>query len=206
MSETRTGVLPNVNTSVTFAQGQVPDIMRRLEEFIGVPLSLRSSTGEVVCKTDYFCGPCSILRGTESGRTRCRRTYANIEEKLLRRKIPFVNICWAGFLIFAVPIELQGEMIGTIFGAQIMPRETSGQEELEKGFASVATSVGISDTGPFIRSFKKVRSLEPDFQRVSFLEFLRKLGENFSEMAFSEKTWPLFYRDIKDDLKHIETA
>ncbi|MBF0501141.1 MAG: PocR ligand-binding domain-containing protein [Candidatus Riflebacteria bacterium] len=206
MSEGKIPVVPNVNTSVTFAKGQVPDILRRLEEFLGVPLSLRSSSGEVVCKTDYFGGPCSILRGTEPGRLRCRRTYANIEEKLLRRKTPFVNICWAGFLIFAVPIELQGEMIGTILGAQIMPQRLSDRSAIDGAFGIAARSVGLHDLEPFFASFKHVKTLEPDFQRISFLEFLKKLGDNFSELAFSEKTWPLFYREIKSDLKRIEAV
>jgi len=194
---------PNVNLSVTFSQGQVPDLLRKLEDFLGVPLSLRSNTGEVVCKTDYFYGPCSFIRGTESGRMRCRRTYQNIENKLLNRKVPFVNICYAGFLIFAVPLEMQGEMIGTLLGAQIMPQGLMEASQIRSHFSPLAKDLGIYDTEGFFRTFSRVRCFEPDFQRITFMEFLAKLGRKFSDLAFSEKTWPMFFRDMRDDLMSL---
>ena len=195
---------PNVNETVTFARGLVPDTLRRLEEFVGIPMSLRSISGEVVCKTDYFGGPCSIIRGTDQGRMRCRKTYASIETKLLRRKVPFVNICYAGFLIFAVPLELRGEMIGTMLGAQILPERMAEAGELDRAFGGLARSLGIQDNQAFYESFKRVRRMQPDFHRVSFLEFLGKLGANFSEMAFSDKPWPVFYREMRDDLNILK--
>lgn len=204
MSHASGNTNPNVNKSVTFARGLVPDTLRRLEEFAGIPMSLRSISGEVVCKTDYFGGPCSIIRGTEIGRLRCRKTYASIEEKLLRRKVPFVNICYAGFLIFAVPLELRGEMIGTLLGAQILPQKLLAHDELDGAFGGLAKGLGITDKQAFFESFKRVRFLQPDFQRISFLEFLRKLGENFTEMAFSDKPWPVFFREIREDLKMLK--
>ncbi|MBF0547189.1 MAG: PocR ligand-binding domain-containing protein [Candidatus Riflebacteria bacterium] len=192
---------PNINLHVSFAQGHIPELLRKLENFVGIPLSLRSNSGEVVCKTDYFFGPCSIIRGTEIGRQNCRKTYQNIEQKLFNRKSPYVNICYAGFLIFAVPLEFRGEMIGTLFGAQILPQKFSSNVEITSFFENLIGMVRIKDRDSFCKSFLQVKSLEPDFQRINFLQFLTKIGENFVEMAFSDKTWPIFYRAIKDDIK-----
>lgn len=197
---------PNVNQTVTFQHGQVAELLRRLERFLGIPLSLRSNTGEVVVKTDYFFGPCSIIRGTEVGRLRCQKTYRNIEDHLLYRKVPYVNICYAGFLIFAVPLEFQGEMIGTLFGAQILPIRLAKKPEILEQFRDPAQAVGIRDMEEFCRSFERVRNLEPDFQRISFLEFLQKIGENFISMALAGKSWPQFYREIKGELKILERS
>ncbi len=201
-----TPINPNVNQTVTFQHGQVAELLRRLERFLGIPLSLRSNTGEVVVKTDYFFGPCSIIRGTEVGRLRCQKTYRNIEDHLLYRKVPYVNLCYAGFLIFAVPLEFQGEMIGTLFGAQILPIRLSRKQEILEQFSDPAKAVGIQDMEEFCRSFDRVRNLEPDFQRISFLEFLQKIGENFISMALSGKSWPQFYREIRDELKILERS
>lgn len=194
----------NINESVDFSSGQVAVILRRMEEFLGIPLSFRSSTGDTVVKTDYFFGPCSIIRGTCSGRTRCRKVYAQIEEKLLRRKVPTVTFCYAGFLIFAVPLNFRGEMIGTLIGSQILPLEFRQAGEIETQFAPIARGLGIRDLPFFVRSFHLVRHLDPDFERVSFLLFLEKLGEHFIEMAFSKKIWARFYREMTADFPLLE--
>jgi hypothetical protein len=191
----------NINLAVTFTPSRLAETLRTFERFLGTPLSFRSSTGEVVCKTDYFFGPCSLIRGTERGRLRCRRTYRNIEDRLLRRKTPFVNVCYAGFLIFAVPIELRGEMIGTLLGSQILPTHDIKPSELESFFGHTAAALGLKDIDGFYKSFSKVRGMRPDFERVSFLDLLAKIGDAFTRIAFTEATWPIIYRDLARDLK-----
>ncbi|RCK81746.1 MAG: hypothetical protein OZSIB_0880 [Candidatus Ozemobacter sibiricus] len=192
---------PNVNTMVTFAHGQVPDLLKKIEALTGIALSLRSTSGDVVVKTDYFFGPCSVIRGTERGRLRCRRTYKNIEERLLRRKVPFVNVCYAGFLVFAAPIEFRGEMVGTLLGSQILPQNLQTRFEREVFFDHIINAVGIKDREAFYQTFDKVRYLNPDFERVSFMSFLETLGENFSRMAFAGKSWPEFFREMQREFR-----
>jgi len=189
----------NINLTVKFAEGQLPEILRRLEQFLKIPLSFRSSTGETVIKTDYFFGPCSIIRGTEIGRLRCRKTYSSIENKLFRRKVPFVTFCYAGFLIFSVPLNLRGEMIGTMFGSQILPIKLPTRSDRENHFSGILSGLKIHDREGFFESLERVRHLEADFERVSFLQFLENLGENFIKMAFSGKTWRSFYWEMQRD-------
>ncbi|MGM0598510.1 MAG: PocR ligand-binding domain-containing protein [Candidatus Rifleibacteriota bacterium] len=191
--------LPNINKKITFSSGHIPELLKKLEEFLGVALSLRSITGEVVCKTDYFNGPCSIIRGTERGRIRCRKTYKNIEDRLLRRKKPFVNVCYAGFLIFAVPLEIRGEMIGTLLGSQILPFEKSEHISLEALFGHTAVAVGLKDTEEFYKTFSRVRALRPDLQRITFLQYLEEIGEHFVSMAFADKSWEVFLKEVKSE-------
>ncbi len=189
----------NVNSTVHFAHGHIPEILKKLERFLGVALSLRSTTGEVVCKTDYFYGPCSIIRGTERGRQRCRKTYRNIEDRLLRRKTPFVNVCYAGFLIFAVPLELRGEMVGTLLGSQILPIEKDKNFDIEALFGHTCAALNLTNTDEFYRSFARVRTLKPDLQRITFLQYLEEIGRHFVSMAFADKSWELFLKEIQQE-------
>jgi ligand-binding sensor protein len=191
--------LPNINKKITFSSGHIPELLKKLERFLGVALSLRSITGEVVCKTDYFNGPCSIIRGTERGRIRCRKTYKNIEDRLLRRKKPFVNVCYAGFLIFAVPLEIRGEMIGTLLGSQILPFEKSEHITLEALFGHTAIAVGLKDTEEFYKTFSRVRALRPDLQRITFLQYLEEIGKHFVSMAFADKSWEVFLKEVQTE-------
>lgn len=189
--------LPNINSKVSFSSGHIPELLKKMEGFLGVALSLRSTTGEVVCKTDYFNGPCSMIRGTERGCSRCRKTYKNIEDRLLRRKKPFVNVCYAGFLIFAVPLEFRGEMVGTLLGSQILPIERDPYFSLESLFGHTAMAVGLTNTEEFYKTFERVKTLRPDLQRINFLQYLEEIGEHFISMAFAEKTWDIFLKEMK---------
>ena len=191
---------PNINKTVQFTHGQVPDLLRKMEQFLGVALSLRSITGEVVVKTDYFYGPCSIIRGTERGRSRCRKTYRNIEDRLLRRKVPFVNICYAGFLIFAVPLEFRGEMVGTLLGTQIPPMRMNDRSDLDTFFGHTLAALDIRDQEGFYHSFSRVKAMDHDFQRISFMQFLEMIGHNFTQMAFAGETWPQFLARLREEL------
>ncbi len=187
----------NINATVSFAHGHIPEVLKKLERFLGVALSLRSTSGEVVCKTDYFYGPCSIIRGTERGRIRCRKTYKNIEDRLLRRKTPFVNVCYAGFLIFAVPLELRGEMVGTLLGSQILPIDKDRNFDVESLFGHTAAALQLTHTEDFYRSFARVKTLKPDLQRINFMQYLEEIGQHFVSMAFADKSWELFLKEIQ---------
>ncbi len=189
--------LPNVNKQVSFASGHIPELLKKLENFLGVALSLRSTSGEVVCKTNYFNGPCSMIRGAERGRQRCRKTYKNIEDRLLRRKKPFVNVCYAGFLIFAVPLEFRGEMMGTLLGSQILPIDKDKNFNLEAFFGHTAAAVGLTNVDEFYKTFDRVRTLRPDLQRITFLQYLEEIGDHFISMAFADKSWDIFLKEMK---------
>lgn len=186
----------NVNQTVTFSVGQIPDLLKKIELFYGIPLSLRSNTGEAVVKTDYFYGPCSMIRGSERGRQRCKRSYKNVEDRLFRRKTPFVNICYAGFLVFAIPLEFRGEMVGTLLGSQILPMELRARTDFVMNFEHTLLALGILDHEAFYKSFSCVRSFRPDFERVALLNFLENIGKHFISIAYAGKTWAEACREM----------
>lgn len=188
----------NVNSKVVFSQGQVGALLRKLEDFLDIPLSFRSTTGEVVCKTDYFYGPCSFIRGTEEGCQKCRKVYKNIESKILRRKVPFVCLCYCGFLIFAVPVEFRGEMLGILFGSQIIPTSGGGSiSAFRIQFDSSAKELGIEMTDDFCDSFDKIKTLDTNKQRLKFLSYMEEIGRHFAEMAIADKPWSQFLKEVK---------
>ncbi len=191
--------IPNVNKQVLFNSGHVPELLRKLENYLGVALSLRSNTGEVVCKTNYFQGPCSIIRGTERGRERCRKTYKTIEDRLFRRKKPFVNVCYAGFLIFAVPLELRGEMVGTLLGSQILPVKQEKNFDLESFFGHTAAALKLTNKADFYKSFDRVKTLSPDLERITFMQYLEEIGKNFVTLALAECSWEQFLEQVKSE-------
>ena len=188
-----------INAKVKFSNGRIAQVLRKLEKFLGIPLSLRSITGEVVCKTDYFYGPCSFIRGTDLGCKRCRKVYSSIEKKILRRKVPYACLCYNGFLVFAVPLNFRGEMIGILFGSQILPcNDEKDVQNFKKSFIKgSAKTYELQNNDEFIASFDKLIKLDDNKQRVQFLSYLEEIGQHFVEMAIADKPWKVFLREIK---------
>jgi ligand-binding sensor protein len=187
-----------VNSKVKFSIGRVAELLRKMEKLIGIPLSLRSTSGEVVCKTDYFYGPCSYIRGTDSGCVRCRKVYKNIENRVIKRKVPYVCLCYCGFLIFAVPLEFRGEMVGTLIGSQILPvSEGNTVSDFKERFIQKAKELGLEETEEFNKSFEKVKTLDSDKQRPKFLSYLEEIARHFVEIAIADKPWNVLLKEIK---------
>lgn len=193
-------IVRNINSRVDFSQGRVAEILRNLEEFLGIPLSLRSTSGEVVCKTDYFYGPCSFIRGTELGCDRCRKVYQSIEKKLIRRKIPYVCLCYSGFLVFAIPLEFRGEMVGTLFGSQIIPTSGKKNNDFRNQLANTIKETGLAETQEFLDSFNKVKTLDAEKQRQKFLQYMVEIGHHFVEMAWADEPWTNFLNEIQNKM------
>ncbi len=187
-----------VNSKVNFSTGRVANILRKLEKFLGIPLSLRSTTGEVVCKTDYFYGPCSFIRGSELGCKRCRKVYKTIENKVLKRKVPYVCVCYCGFLIYAVPLELRSEMVGILIASQIIPiTSKEDSDKFKNKLLGQSKSFDLSENKDYIESFDKIKTLDQDTQRIKFLSYMEEIAHHFVEMALSEKPWNIFLKEIK---------
>ena len=187
-----------VNSKVKFSIGRVAELLRKMEKLLGIPLSLRSTSGEVVCKTDYFYGPCSFIRGTDAGCKRCRKVYSRIENRVLKRKVPYVCLCYCGFLIFAVPLEFRGEMVGTLIGSQILPvSDKNSVEDFRERFKNKAKELGLEITEGFDKSFSKVKTLDSDKQRPKFLSYLEEIAQHFVELAVADKPWNVLLKEIK---------
>ena len=187
-----------VNSKVKFSIGRVAELLRKMEKLLGIPLSLRSTSGEVVCKTDYFYGPCSFIRGTKIGCDRCRKVYKRIENRVIRRKVPYVCLCYCGFLIFAVPLEFRGEMVGTLMGSQILPvSDKNTVADFRKRFKEKAKELGLEETEDLKKSLEKVKTLDSDSQRPKFLFYLEEIAQHFVEMAVADKPWNVLLKEIK---------
>ena len=106
----------------------------------------------------------------------------------MRRKVPFVCLCYCGFLIFAVPLEFRGEMLGILFGSQILPVSNNGTiSDFRKQFEESAKEYGLDTSDEFYDSFNKLKTLDSDKQRNKFLKYLEEIGHHFVEMAVTDK-------------------
>lgn len=72
-----------------------------------------------------FCD--RFVHSTKKGDDRCAASHKRMGEEASRTGKPFVGFCHAGLIDFAAPIIVEGELVGTVLGGQML--SDSPQEE-----------------------------------------------------------------------------
>ncbi|BCZ45164.1 methyl-accepting chemotaxis protein [Clostridium gelidum] len=73
-----------------------------------------------------FCD--GFIHSTKKGDDRCAASHKRMGEEAARTGKPFVGPCHAGLIDFAAPIIVEGKLIGTVLGGQVLsdsPKEQS---------------------------------------------------------------------------------
>lgn len=84
-----------------------------------------------------FCS--QYTHSTQAGDSRCAASHKKGGEEAARTGRPYVYQCHAGLIDFAAPIIVEGQLIGTILGGQIL---NSSPNESE--FRRVANEIGVN--------------------------------------------------------------
>ncbi|SFC93777.1 PocR ligand-binding domain-containing protein [Clostridium uliginosum] len=65
-----------------------------------------------------FCN--DLIHSTKKGDDRCAASHKRMGEEARRTGKPFVGVCHAGLIDFAAPIIIEGSLIGTVLGGQML--------------------------------------------------------------------------------------
>lgn len=86
-----------------------------------------------------FCG--KLTRGSKEGRERCEKCD---------REGQGVYRCHAGLVEFVIPLEVNGQKVGSVIGGQVLPKEPNEEE-----FRSTARAIGVNEDR-YISALRKV--------------------------------------------------
>lgn len=96
--------------------------------------------GTPVTKPSRYTNICSNLtQSTELGKKRCAQCHSKAGEEAFKNGKPYIYKCHSGLVDFAAPITVQGVLIGTILGGQILFDQPS---EIE--FRNTANELGLN--------------------------------------------------------------
>lgn len=96
--------------------------------------------GTPVTKPSSYTNFCiNLTQSTGAGESRCAQSHKKGGEEAARTGRPYIYKCHAGLIDFAAPIMIDGHLIGTILGGQIL---TSSPEE--KSFRETALEIGVN--------------------------------------------------------------
>lgn len=84
-----------------------------------------------------FCD--KFVHSTKKGDDRCAASHKRMGEEAARTGKPFVGACHAGLIDFAAPIIIEGRLIGTVLGGQMLTKSPDDQE-----FIQIAKEIDVN--------------------------------------------------------------
>ncbi|WP_094605728.1 Adaptive-response sensory-kinase SasA [Sporomusa silvacetica DSM 10669] len=125
-----------------------------------------------------FC--MDYTHSTECGDKRCAESHRKGGEEAARTGKPVVYECHAGLIDFAAPIILEGQLIGTILGGQILTH-TPPEEKYRK----FAKEIGVNEEG-YVKAVNEVTILTQ--KRIeAAANVLYNVANSLSKMAYHER-------------------
>ena len=122
-----------------------------------------------------FC--MDFTHSTECGDKRCAESHRKGGEEAVRNGKPVVYECHAGLIDFAAPIMVEGKLLGTILGGQVL---TSSPEENK--YRRIASEIGVDSDG-YVEAAKEVRILSRDSIEAA-ANVLFTVANNMSKNAY----------------------
>ena len=122
-----------------------------------------------------FC--MDYTHSTECGDKRCAESHRKGGEEAARTGKPVIYECHAGLIDFAAPIMLEGRLIGTILGGQVLTDVPN-----EAKYRKIASEIGVDADG-YVEAVQEVRKLtRENIESAANLLFI--MANNMSKNAY----------------------
>jgi len=134
------------------------EFLQKFQDDFAVGMGLASVTvdtkGTPITKPSSYTRFCmDYTHSTDVGDKRCAESHKKGGEEAARTGKPVVYECHAGLIDFAAPIMLEGRLIGTILGGQVL----TGQPE-ESKYRRIASEIGVNADG-YVETTKEITIL-----------------------------------------------
>lgn len=122
-------------------------VLQTFQDNFAVGMNIASVTvdkaGNPVTDPSSYTSFCiDFTHSTKVGDDRCAASHRKAGEEAARTGRPYVFTCHAGLIDFAAPILVEGHLLGTILGGQIL---TSAPDESK--FRKTAREIGVDEDG-----------------------------------------------------------
>ena len=85
-----------------------------------------------------FCD--KFIHSTKKGDDRCAASHKRMGEEATRTGKPFVGACHAGLIDFAAPIIVDGKLLGTVLGGQML-----SDAPKEQNYIQIAKEIDVNE-------------------------------------------------------------
>ncbi len=123
-----------------------------------------------------FCG--KYTEGCKEGARRCRECHEELSQAAEREGGLYVTECYIGLIDFVAPIWVDGKMVGSLHGGQVLTRAFTEDEVRQK-----ARELGINED-EYVEASKNIPIMtEEDIKNQA--EMILQIANMMSQMAYS---------------------
>lgn len=167
---------------------------------VGVASVTVDQDGKPVTNPSMYTRFCiDYTHSTECGDKRCAESHRKGGEEAVRTGKPFVFECHAGLIDFAAPILVEGRLLGTILGGQVL---TSSPDEPK--YRRIAGEIGVDADG-YVEATKEVRILSRE-SIESAANVLFTVANAISKSAFQQRKLKAVATVLDDSLHQISAT
>lgn len=143
----------------------------------GMAALATDDTGPVTDGSNFtdFC--MNLTRKSKIGCDRCNQCDLKGGAEASRTGRPAVYYCHGGLMDFAAPVMLNGKLIGSLIGGQVLPEEPD-----EEKFRRIAVEIGV-DPDQYIAALRKVK-IVPKQQIEAAANLLYQMANALSEVGY----------------------
>lgn len=121
------------------------NFLQKFQDDFATSMNIASVTvdrnGIPFTKPSSYTNICSnFTQSTEMGKNRCAQCHSKAGEEAFKTGKPYIYKCHSGLIDFAAPITVQGVLVGTILGGQILFEEPKEME-----FRNTANELGLNE-------------------------------------------------------------
>jgi len=144
-----------------------------------------------------FCE--NYTHSTECGDKRCAESHRKGGEEAARTGKPVIYECHAGLIDFAAPIMIEGKLIGTILGGQVL---TDLPDEAK--YRRIAGEIGVDPDG-YVEAVREVSRLSKErIEAAANVLFI--VANNMSKMAYQQRKLQAVSNILNDSLHQISAT
>lgn len=143
----------------------------------GMAALATDDTGPVTDGSNFtdFC--MNLTRKSKIGCDRCNQCDLKGGAEASRTGKPAVYYCHGGLMDFAAPVMLNGKLIGSLIGGQVLPEEPD-----EEKFRRIAVEIGV-DPDQYIAALRRVK-IVPKQQIEAAANLLYQMANALSEVGY----------------------
>ncbi len=156
--------------------------------------------GNPVTKPSSYTRFCAqYTHSTKTGDDRCAASHKRGGEEAARTGKPYIYKCHAGLIDFAAPILVEGELIGTILGGQILSKKPDDDE-----FRRIAREIGVSEENYISAVHEVTITSEKNIQAAAEVLFI--VANSLSQVGYHKFKLKIMSRDLVDRFSVIEST
>lgn len=180
------------------------EFLQRFQDDFAKSMGIASVTvdldGKPVTTPSYYTRFCDeFTHSTKCGDDRCAESHLRGGQEAAKSGKPYVYECHAGLIDFAAPIILEGKLIGTILGGQVLTDLPD-----EDKYRKIAQEIGVDESG-YIAAVKEIKKV-PREQIEAAANVLFIVANNLSKTWYYQQRLKQTAGTLSDHLTQISAT